>query len=61
LAVPSPLTKEDNQVHADGLVQDQYGEQEVHLEVDAQCNTVDHVRLHAVEDLTRNLDGGNDG
>lgn len=52
---------EDNQVSADGLVDDDHGGDQVDLEVETQSDTVLDVGLHALEDLPRDLDGLDDG
>ena len=52
---------EDNQVGADRLVENDDGQDEVNLQVETQTDTVLDVSLHAVENLTGDLDGGNDG
>jgi len=52
---------EDDQVSADGLVDDDHGGDQVDLEVETQSDTVLDVGLHALEDLTGQLDGIDDG
>ena len=53
--------QEDNQVDADGLVDDDHGRDEVDLEVQAERDTVLDVGFHALEDLAGDLDRGDDG
>lgn len=52
---------EDNQVSADGLVDDDHGGNEVDFQVQTQSDTVLNVGLHTLEDLTRKLDGIDNG
>jgi hypothetical protein len=48
------------QIHPNGLVQNEHRKGEVYFQVDAERNAVDDVRLHPMEDLSCNLDRGND-
>jgi hypothetical protein len=52
---------EDNQLRADGVVEDDHGRDKVDLQVQAQCDTVLDVCLHALENLASLLDGRDDG
>jgi len=52
---------EDDKVDTDGLVDDDHGQGEVKLQVQAQGDTVLDVRLHTLEDLASSLDGVDDG
>lgn len=51
---------EDDEIWSNGLVEDDHREGEVDLEVNAKSNSVFHVGLHPLEDLSRRLDGEND-
>ncbi|GJC90876.1 hypothetical protein ColLi_13714 [Colletotrichum liriopes] len=53
--------EEDDEVGADSLVDDDHGGDEVDLQVQAEGDTVLDVGLHALENLARQLDGGDDG
>jgi len=52
---------EDDELRADGLVDDDHGGDEVDLQVQAQRDTVLDVSLHALENLASLLDGKDDG
>lgn len=52
---------EDNELGADGLVDDDHGGDEVDLQVQTQSDTVLDIGLHTLEDLTGQLDGIDDG
>lgn len=52
---------EDNELGADGLLEDDHRGDEIDLEMQAKSDTVLDVGLHALENLARDLDGGDDG
>jgi len=52
---------EDDEVGTDSLVDDDHGESEVKLQVQAEGDTVLDVSLHTLENLAGSLDGENDG
>lgn len=52
---------EDDELRADGLVDDDHGGDKVDLQVQAEGDTVLDVGLHALENLTSLLDGKDDG
>lgn len=53
--------EEDDEIDADGLVDDDHGADEVDFQVQAEGDTVLDICLHALEDLTGDLDGRDDG
>ncbi|KAH6603711.1 hypothetical protein Trco_008486 [Trichoderma cornu-damae] len=53
--------KEDDEVDADGLVDDDHRQGQVDLQVETEGDAVLDVGLHALEDLTGSLDGQDDG
>ncbi|KAK1241977.1 LOW QUALITY PROTEIN: hypothetical protein MKX07_007800 [Trichoderma sp. CBMAI-0711] len=53
--------EEDDEVDADGLVDDDHGQRQVDLEMQTQGDTVLDVGLHALENLSGRLDGQDDG
>jgi hypothetical protein len=57
----SEESDEDNQLRANGLVDDDHGGDKVDLQVQAEGNTVLDVSLHALENLACLLDGKDDG
>lgn len=54
-------SEEDNQLDTDGLVDDDHGGDEVDFQVQAERDTVLDIGLHPLENLTRDLDGRDDG
>lgn len=52
---------EDDKLGAHGLVDDDHGRDQVELQVQAKGDTVLDVGLHALENLARDLDGGDNG
>lgn len=53
--------KEDNELSADGLVEDDHGGDKVDFQVQAESDTVLDIGLHALENLAGSLDGQDDG
>jgi len=54
-------SEEDNELSANGLVDDDHGSDKVDLQVQAEGDTVLNVCLHTLENLTGDLDGRDDG
>jgi len=52
---------EDNEVGADGLVDDDHRGDKVKLEMETESNTVLDISLHTLENLTGDLNGQDDG
>ena len=57
----SEESKEDNELSADSLVQDDHRSDKVDLEMQTERNTVLDVGLHTLENLTGSLDGQDNG
>lgn len=57
----SEKSQENDQVDSDGLLDDDHGGNQVDLEMQAESDSVLNVCLHSLENLSGDLDGGNNG
>ena len=56
----SEQSKEDDEIDSDSLVDDDHRSDEIDFQVKAESDTVLDVRLHTLENLASDLDGGDD-